>query len=121
GCNAKNCGALYVHLGDLQQVNAIFYGVSPAVIALILHSCYRLAPIAASLPCLLFFLKAGSLRIGRSRSLRASSPLSAISPPPQARAPFDRQAPPDRRTRAGPDAKINNDLADSALRRCNGN
>ncbi len=36
-------GALYVHLGDLQPVTAIFYGVSPAVIALILHSCYRLA------------------------------------------------------------------------------
>jgi chromate transporter len=36
-------GALYVHLGDLQPITAIFYGVSPAVIALILHSCYRLA------------------------------------------------------------------------------
>jgi chromate transporter len=36
-------GALYVYLGDLQPVTAIFYGVSPAVIALILHSCYRLA------------------------------------------------------------------------------
>src|SRR5690242_6024128 len=36
-------GALYVHLGDLSAVTAIFYGVSPAVIALILHSCYRLA------------------------------------------------------------------------------
>src|SRR5712671_5959597 len=36
-------GALYVHLGDLQPVTAIFYGVSPAIIALILHSCYRLA------------------------------------------------------------------------------
>src|SRR5437899_2669780 len=36
-------GALYVFLGDLQPVTAIFYGVSPAVIALILHSCYRLA------------------------------------------------------------------------------
>src|ERR1700741_4778690 len=35
-------GALYVHLGDLQPVTAIFYGVSPAVIALVLHSCYRL-------------------------------------------------------------------------------
>ncbi|SHN79111.1 chromate efflux transporter [Bradyrhizobium erythrophlei] len=35
-------GALYVYLGDLQPVTAIFYGVSPAVIALILHSCYRL-------------------------------------------------------------------------------
>ena len=36
-------GALYVHLGGLSWVTAIFYGVSPAVIALILHSCYRLA------------------------------------------------------------------------------
>jgi chromate transport protein ChrA len=36
-------GALYVYLGDLKVVTAIFYGVSPAVIALILHSCYRLA------------------------------------------------------------------------------
>src|SRR5262244_884310 len=36
-------GALYVYLGDLEPVNAVFYGVSPAVIALILHSCYRLA------------------------------------------------------------------------------
>jgi chromate transporter len=36
-------GALYVYFGGLQLVTAIFYGVSPAVIALILHSCYRLA------------------------------------------------------------------------------
>jgi chromate transporter len=36
-------GALYVHLGDLKPVTAIFYGVSPTVIALILHSCHRLA------------------------------------------------------------------------------
>ena len=36
-------GALYVYLGDLKPVTAIFYGVSPAVIALILHSCCRLA------------------------------------------------------------------------------
>src|ERR1700738_1495630 len=36
-------GALYVFLGDLKPVTAIFYGVSPAVIALILHSCWRLA------------------------------------------------------------------------------
>ena len=36
-------GALYVHFGDLKPVTAIFYGVSPAVIALILHSCYRLS------------------------------------------------------------------------------
>ena len=36
-------GALYVHFGGLPAITAIFYGVSPAVIALILHSCYRLA------------------------------------------------------------------------------
>ena len=36
-------GALYVYFGGLKPVTAIFYGVSPAVIALILHSCYRLA------------------------------------------------------------------------------
>jgi chromate transporter len=36
-------GALYVYLGELRPVTGIFYGVSPAVIALILHSCYRLA------------------------------------------------------------------------------
>jgi chromate transporter len=35
-------GALYSYLGDLKPVTAIFYGVSPAVIALILHSTYRL-------------------------------------------------------------------------------
>ena len=36
-------GALYLHFGALQPVTGIFYGVSPVVIALILHSCYRLA------------------------------------------------------------------------------
>ena len=36
-------GALFVYLGDLRPVTAVFYGVGPAVIALILHSCYRLA------------------------------------------------------------------------------
>jgi chromate transporter len=36
-------GAAYVHFGGLSWVTAIFYGVSPAVIALIVHSCYRLA------------------------------------------------------------------------------
>ena len=36
-------GALYVQLGGLSWMAAIFYGVSPAVIALILHSCWRLA------------------------------------------------------------------------------
>ena len=36
-------GALYVHFSGLPILTAIFYGVSPAVIALILHSCFRLA------------------------------------------------------------------------------
>src|SRR5205809_5146139 len=36
-------GALYAHFGGLSPVRAIFYGVSPAVIAMILHSCCRLA------------------------------------------------------------------------------
>src|ERR1019366_4621003 len=36
-------GALYVHFSGLPILTAIFYGVSPAVIALILYSCYRLA------------------------------------------------------------------------------
>ena len=36
-------GALYVHFGGLSWMTAIFYGVSPAVIALIIHSCWRLA------------------------------------------------------------------------------
>jgi chromate transporter len=35
--------ALYVHFGGLSWMTAVFYGVSPAVIALILHSCWRLA------------------------------------------------------------------------------
>src|SRR5919201_3957639 len=34
--------ALYVRFEGLPAVAAVFYGVSPAVIALILHSCYRL-------------------------------------------------------------------------------
>jgi len=32
-------------------MTAIFYGVSPAVIALILHSCYRLAKTRRSAGC----------------------------------------------------------------------
>ena len=35
--------ALYVHFSGLLILTSVFYGVSPAVIALILHSCYRLA------------------------------------------------------------------------------
>jgi chromate transporter len=36
-------GALYVAFGGLSLMTALFYGVSPAVIALILHSCWRLS------------------------------------------------------------------------------
>ena len=36
-------GALYVHFGGLPWMTAVFYGVSPVVIALILHSCWRLS------------------------------------------------------------------------------
>lgn len=35
--------ALYVHFGGLSWMTSVFYGVSPVVIALILHSCWRLA------------------------------------------------------------------------------
>ncbi|HEV2303642.1 MAG TPA: chromate efflux transporter [Stellaceae bacterium] len=43
-------GALYVHFGGLSWITAIFYGVSPAVIALILHSCWRLAKLGMEDP-----------------------------------------------------------------------
>ena len=36
-------GALYVRFGELRLITAVFYGVAPAVIALILHSSFRLA------------------------------------------------------------------------------
>jgi chromate transporter len=36
-------GAAYVHFGGLAWVTAFFCGVSPAVIALIVHCCCRLA------------------------------------------------------------------------------
>jgi chromate transporter len=36
-------GALYVHFGDLPWMTGVFYGVAPVVIALIVHSCWRLA------------------------------------------------------------------------------
>ena len=36
-------GSLYVHFGGLAWMTAVFYGVSPVVIALILHSCWRLS------------------------------------------------------------------------------
>ena len=101
-------GALYVYLGDLKPVTAIFYGVSPAVIALILHSTYRLAKlgmedwlqgaIAAACAVVTFALEAevavlflisgaigvlyyGSLLKGRKRStttLLTGAPMAAV-------------------------------------------
>jgi chromate transporter len=87
-------GALYVYFGDLPPVTAIFYGVSPAVIALILHSCYRLAKLgmedwvqwAIAGICLivtvilqaevaLLFIGAGVIGTSRGRQLRCRSPL----------------------------------------------
>jgi len=92
-------GALYVYLGDLQPVTAIFfYGVSPAVIALILHSCYRLAKLgmedwlqwAIAAVCLavtvilqaevaLLFIGAGIVAILYYGSLFLRTPPTALS------------------------------------------
>ena len=78
-------GLLYVHLGGLPAVTAIFYGVSPAVIALIVHSCYRLGKlgmedwlqwviaaacfvvtVAVQAEVALLFIGAGIVEIGRA-------------------------------------------------------
>jgi chromate transporter len=100
-------GALYVRLGDLKPVTAVFYGVSPAVIALILHSCWRLAKLgmedrlqwAIAVVCFvvtvvlraevaLLFLGAGAigvlwygdlLRRATSTTLAVAAPLAASS------------------------------------------
>jgi chromate transporter len=90
-------GALYVHFGELKPVTAIFYGVSPAVIALILHSCYRLAKLgmedalqwAIALVCLvvtvvlraevaLLFIGAGLVGIARYGSIFRQPPPVAL-------------------------------------------
>ena len=89
--------ALYVHFGELRPVTAIFYGVSPAVIALILHSCYRLAKLgmedalqwAIALVCLvitvilqaevaLLFIGAGLVGIARYGSIFRRPPPVAM-------------------------------------------
>lgn len=97
--------ALYVHFGGLPLVTAIFYGVSPAVIALILHSCYRLAKlgmedwlqwmivaicfvvtVAVQAEVALLFLGAGILGIlyygslFRTRAASSSLPLLTVLP-----------------------------------------
>jgi chromate transporter len=95
-------GALYVHFGGLTWMTAIFYGVSPAVIALILHSCWRLGKLgmedrfqwavaAASLvvtvavqaEVAVLFIGAGILGILWYGSLfrHTATPLTALAPP----------------------------------------
>jgi chromate transport protein ChrA len=92
-------GALYVHFGGLPWVTAIFYGVSPAVIALILHSCYRLTKLgmddwlqwALAAPCFavtvavqaevaLLFIVSGV--VGPTTSLMLGVPLVATGTAP---------------------------------------
>jgi chromate transporter len=96
-------GAVYVHLGGLKPVTAIFYGVSPAVIALILHSCYRLSKLgmehwlqwALAVVCLgvtvvlhaevaLLFIGAGVIGIlyygGFSKRASSATPLLVAAP-----------------------------------------
>jgi chromate transporter len=103
-------GALYVYLGDLKPVTAIFYGVSPAVIALILHSCWRLAKlgmadwlqwaiaavcfivtIALRAEVALLFIAAGVVGIlyyGNVLGLRTRSTTLALAAPLAASAPI---------------------------------
>src|SRR5262245_47926217 len=97
--------SLYVHFGGLSVVTAIFYGVSPAVIALILHSCYRLAKlgmedwlqwlivaicfavtVAVQAEVAVLFLGAGLLgvfyygSVFRARATSSSLPMIALLP-----------------------------------------
>src|SRR6202043_3017689 len=91
-------GAVYVHFGGLSWMTAVFYGVSPAVIALILHSCYRLAKLgmedwlqwAIAAVCLavtvilqaegaLLFIGAGIVGILYYGSLLRRAPPTALS------------------------------------------
>src|SRR5215470_9150881 len=97
-------GAAYVHFGGLSWMTAIFYGVSPAVIALIIHSCWRLAKlgmedwlqwliaavafavtVALQAEVAILFIGAGILGIGWYGSLfrnqKPLGPLLAIAPP----------------------------------------
>ena len=95
-------GALYVHFGGLTWMTAIFYGVSPAVIALILHSCWRLGKlgmedrfqwvvaavslivtVAVQSEVAILFIGAGILGILWYGSLfrHGTTPLTALAPP----------------------------------------
>src|SRR5499426_888018 len=95
-------GALYVYFGGLPWMTAIFYGVSPAVIALILHSCWRLGKlgmedrfqwavaavslvvtIAVQAEVAILFIGAGIVGIVWYGSLfrTSTTPLAALAPP----------------------------------------
>jgi chromate transporter len=95
-------GALYVHFGGLTWMTAIFYGVSPAVIALILHSCWRLGKlgmedrfqwvvaavalvvtVAVQAEVAILFIGAGILGVLWYGTLfrRGAAPLAALAPP----------------------------------------
>src|SRR5207249_1032848 len=71
--------ALYVHFEGLPAVAAIFYGVSPAVIALILHSCYRLTKLGMN-DWLEWALAAAAFAI--TVALQAAVAMGMISPGP---------------------------------------
>jgi chromate transporter len=95
--------ALYLHFGGLSWMTALFYGVSPAIIALIVHSCYRLARLgmedwaqgAIAAICFIvtiwleaevavLFIGAGILGVlyygSLLRGLGSTSPLLALAP-----------------------------------------
>jgi chromate transporter len=97
-------GALYVHFGGLSWMTAVFYGVSPVVIALILHSCWRLSKlgmehwlqwaiaVAAFLITVVFkaevalvFIGAGLIGLGfygtPFRGRRPPAALAGVAPP----------------------------------------
>ncbi|HEX5328456.1 MAG TPA: chromate efflux transporter [Acetobacteraceae bacterium] len=90
--------AMYVHFGGLSWMTAVFYGVSPAVIALILHSCWRLGKlgmedwfqwvvaglsfvvtIAVQAEVAILFITAGTLGIVYYGSLLRRAPPAAMA------------------------------------------
>jgi hypothetical protein len=75
---------MYVYFGDLKPITGIFYGVSPAVIALIVHSCWRyyFAFFFVILPLLGLFEKTKPLPNSISESvLHQGIPVGASAPP----------------------------------------
>ena len=73
-------GALYVRFGGLPAVAHIFYGVSPAVIALILHSCYISTAGEASLTTPSFCCRRCQRTMCPNCWMRSSEPIPRSSP-----------------------------------------